>query len=98
MSLNALQAVIDNRSIGNKELQDLIRDLQKNIGTALNVLASPLSVAADKNERLVTLYLTLNEVGQTLFHSGKVDNFSVVRAKYSRLSTWTSLQARRASE
>lgn len=86
VSLNALQAVIDNRSIGNKELQDIIRDLQKNIGTALQTLASPLSVAAEKSERLVTLYLTLNEVGQTLFHSGKVDNFSVVRAKYSRLS------------
>ncbi len=86
VSLYALQSVIDNRSIGNKELQDIIGDLQKNIGTALQALASPLSVAADKSERLVTLYLTLNEVGQTLFHSGKVDNFSVVRAKYSRLS------------
>ena len=86
VSLNALQSVIDNRSIGNKELQDIIRDLQKNIGSALQSLASPLSVAAEKSERLVTLYLTLNEVGQTLFHSGKVDNFSVVRAKYSRLS------------
>ena len=86
VSLNALQAVIDNRSIGNKELQDIIRDLQKYIGTALQALAAPLSVAAEKSERLVTLYLTLNEVGQTLFHSGKVDNFSVVRAKYSRLS------------
>jgi hypothetical protein len=86
VSLNALQSVIDNRSIGNKELQDIIGDLQKNIGTALQALASPLSVAAEKSERLVTLYLTLNEVGQTLFHSGKVDNFSVVRAKYSRLS------------
>lgn len=86
VSLNALQAVIDNRSIGNKELQDIIRDLQKNISTALQALASPLSMAAEKSERLVTLYLTLNEVGQTLFHSGKVDNFSVVRAKYSRLS------------
>ena len=86
VSLNALQAVIDNRSIGNKELQDIVRDLQKNIGTSLQALASPLSVAAEKSERLVTLYLTLNEVGQTLFHSGKVDNFSVVRAKYSRLS------------
>jgi hypothetical protein len=52
----------------------------------LQTLASPLSVAAEKSERLVTLYLTLNEVGQTLVHSGKVDNFSVVRAKYSRLS------------
>lgn len=86
VSLNALQSVIDNRSIGNKELHDIIGDLQKNIGTALQALASPLSVAAEKSERLVTLYLTLNEVGQTLFHSGKVDNFSVVRAKYSRLS------------
>jgi hypothetical protein len=86
ISLNALQSVIDNRSIGNKELQDIIGDLQKNIGSALQALASPLSVAAEKSERLVTLYLTLNEVGQTLFHSGKVDNFSVVRAKYSRLS------------
>lgn len=86
VSLSALQAVIDNRSIGSKELQDIIRDLQKNIDTALQALASPLSVAAEKSERLVTLYLTLNEVGQTLFHSGKVDNFSVVRAKYSRLS------------
>lgn len=86
VSLNALQSVIDNRSIGNKELHDIISDLQKNIGTALQALASPLSVAAEKSERLVTLYLTLNEVGQTLFHSGKVDNFSVVRAKYSRLS------------
>jgi hypothetical protein len=86
VSLNALQSVIDNRSIGNKELHDIIGDLQKNIGTALQTLASPLSVAAEKSERLVTLYLTLNEVGQTLVHSGKVDNFSVVRAKYSRLS------------
>ncbi len=86
VSLNALQSVIDNRSIGNKELHDIIGDLQKNIGIALQALASPLSVAAEKSERLVTLYLTLNEVGQTLFHSGKVDNFSVVRAKYSRLS------------
>ncbi len=86
VSLSALQAVIDNRSIGNKELQDIIRDLQKNIATALQTLASPLSVATEKSERLVTLYLTLNEVGQTLFHSGKADNFSVVRAKYSRLS------------
>ena len=86
VSLNALQSVIDNRSIGNKELHDIIGDLQKNIGSALQALASPLSVAAEKSERLVTLYLTLNEVGQTLYHSGKVDNFSVVRAKYSRLS------------
>ncbi len=86
VSLNALQSVIENRSIGNKELQDIIGDLQKNTAISLQTLASPLSVAAQKSDRLVTLYLTLNEVGQTLYHSGKVDNFSVVRAKYSRLS------------
>jgi hypothetical protein len=86
ISLNALQSVIDNRSIGNKELADIMGDMQKNVGTAMATLASPLSVAAEKTERLITLYLALNEVGQTLLHSGKVDNFSVVRAKYSRLS------------
>ncbi len=88
VSLNALQSVIENRSIGNKELHDIIGDLQKNIGIALQTLAAPLSVAGEKSDRLVTLYLTLNEVGQTLYHSGKVDNFSVVRAKYARLSNF----------
>lgn len=86
VSLNALQSVIDNRSIGTKELSDIMGDLQRDPAKAIYALASPLSVAADKSERLVTLYLTLNEVGQTLYHSGKVDNFSVVRAKYSRLT------------
>jgi hypothetical protein len=86
VSLNALQSVIDNRSIGTKELSDIMNDLQKDPARAIQTLASPLSVAAEKTERLVTLYLTLNEVGQTLYHSGKVENFSVVRAKYSRLS------------
>lgn len=85
-SLNALQAVIDNRSIGTKELSDIVDDLQKNIAEALNTLANPMSAISGKSERLTTLYLTLNEIAQTLHHSGKVDNFSVLRAKYTRLS------------
>ncbi len=86
VSLNALQSVIENRSIGNKELSDIITDLQQHLPTALATLASPLSQAAEKSERLITLYLALNEVGQTIVHSGMVGNFGIVRAKYSRFS------------
>lgn len=91
VNLLALQGVIDNRSIGTKELQDLLDDLQSNTREAVEHLASPIRAAGCKSERLATLYLTLNEIGQRLVEAGTVDNFSVVRAKYAMLTRGTDL-------
>ena len=42
--------------------------------------------ASGKSPRVAALYLTLNEVAQKFGETGKVDNFSVVRAKFSKLT------------
>ncbi len=85
-SLQALDAVVSNRTIGDKELRDLLSDLRADPLRALECLASPMLAAGGKSPRVAALYLTLNEVSQKLAASGAVDNFSVVRAKYSRLT------------
>ncbi len=85
-ALHAIEAVIHNRTIGNRELADLMQDLKANVLQALDYLASPMLAAAGKSPRVAALYLTLNEVSQKLTSSGTVDNFSVVRAKYSKLT------------
>ena len=85
-TLQALDAVIANRSIGNKELSDLLDDLQANAPRALELLASPMLAASGKSPRVAALYLTLNEVAQKFGETGKVDNFSLVRAKFSKLT------------
>ncbi len=85
-TLQALDAVISNRSIGNRELSDLLGDLQANAPRALELLASPMMAAGGKSPRVAALYLTLNEVAQKFSETGKVDNFSVVRAKFSKLT------------
>lgn len=85
-TLQAIQAVIDNRSIGNKELADLVTDLQSDVQQTVEVLASPMMAAGKKSDRLAALYLTLNEMSQKLQTTGTVDNFSVVRAKYAKLT------------
>lgn len=85
-TLQAMEAVVANRSIGNKELSDLIGDLQSNYQQSINYLAIPMMAAAGKSPRLAALYLTLNEISEKLSATGTVDNFSVVRAKYSKLT------------
>lgn len=85
-ALHAIEAVIHNRTIGNRELSDLMQDLKANAFQALEYLASPMMAAAGKSPRVAALYLTLNEVSQKLATIGTVDNFSVVRAKYSKLT------------
>ncbi len=85
-TLRAIEAVVANRSIGNKELSDLIGDLQANYQQSIDYLAAPMMAAAGKNPRLASLYLTLNEIAEKLTSTGTVDNFSVVRAKYSKLT------------
>jgi hypothetical protein len=86
-TLQAIQAVVDNRSIGTKELGDLLTDLQSHHQQAMETLASPMMAAASKGPRLAALYLTLNEMSQKLGATGTVDNFSVVRAKYAKLTS-----------
>lgn len=85
-ALQAIEAVIHNRTIGNRELADLMQDLKANALQALDYLASPMMAAAGKSPRVAALYLTLNEVSQKLATTGTADNFSVVRAKYSKLT------------
>lgn len=85
-SLQAIDAVVSNRTIGDKELRDLVADLRAEPLQALTCLASPMLAAGGKSPRVAALYLTLNEVSQKLSGIGAVDNFSVVRAKYSRLT------------
>ncbi len=85
-ALQAIEAVIHNRTIGNRELADLLLDLKANALQALDYLASPMMAAAGKSPRVAALYLTLNEVSQKLATTGTADNFSVVRAKYSKLT------------
>ncbi|MEM7476301.1 MAG: hypothetical protein AAF483_15005 [Planctomycetota bacterium] len=85
-ALQALTAVVQNRSIGNKEFGDLVGDIQANYGSAMQVLSAPIMAAGGKSPRLASLYMTLNEITETYSSSGKADNFSVVRAKYSRLT------------
>lgn len=85
-SLQAIAAVISNRTIGDKEQGDLLDDLRTEPLRALERLASPMMAAVGKGPRVAALYLTLNEVSQKLSSTGAVDNFSVVRAKYSRLT------------
>lgn len=85
-ALLAIDGVVQNRSIGNREFSDLVADLRSQPELALGKLASPIRAAGGGNARLAALYMTLNEVAQTLAATGKSDNFSVVRAKYSRLT------------
>lgn len=85
-ALQAIAAVISNRTIGDKEQSDLLDDLRTDPLRALERLASPMMAAVGKSPRVAALYLTLNEVSQKLSSTGAVDNFSVVRAKYSRLT------------
>ena len=85
-ALQAIEAVINNRTIGNRELSDLMTDLKANPKQALDYLASPMMAAAGKSPRVAALYLTLNEVSQKLAETGTVENFSVVRARYSKLT------------
>lgn len=85
-SLLAIDAVVANRSIGTKELSDLVSDLQANYKDSIHLLASPMMAAAGKTPRLASLYLTLNEVSEKLASVGTADNFSVVRAKYAKLT------------
>ena len=85
-SLYAIESVVNNRTIGTRELSDLLADLQAHPMQALETLGSPMMAAAAKGPRVAALYLTLNEVSQKLGANGTVDNFSVVRAKYSKLT------------
>ncbi len=85
-SLRAIDAVVANRSIGNRELSDLVDDLRTNVHESLDLLSSPMMAAGSKNPRLAALYLTLCEVSEKLDAIGTVDNFSVVRAKYAKLT------------
>lgn len=87
-SIQAIDAVVSNRSIGNKEFSDLVSDLQANVSNAIEYLATPILAAAGKSPRLASLYMTLNEISETFGSSGKADNFSVVRAKYSALTNF----------
>lgn len=86
IALQAIDAVIGNRTIGNKEISDLVDDLQANVQQALEYLAVPIMAAAGKSPRLASLYLTLNEVSEKLANTGGVENFSVLRAKYSAIT------------
>ena len=85
-ALQAIAAVVQNRSIGNKEFSDLVGDIQQDWSNSIQTLATPIMAAGGKSARLASLYMTLNEIAETYASSGKVDNFSVVRAKYSRLT------------
>lgn len=87
-TLRAIDAVVQNRTIGNKEFVDLVSDLQENVDDAIDYLATPIMAAAGKSPRLASLYMTLNEISETFAASGKADNFSVVRAKYSALTNF----------
>jgi len=85
-ALLAIEAVMQNRSIGNKELSDLLDDMQTNPSQALHALANPMMAVRGKSPRLAALYMTLNEVAQTYVETGRAQNFSVVRAKYAALA------------
>ena len=85
-TLQAITSVRENRSIGNKEFSDLVGDMRANYQDALATLANPILSAAGKSPRVASLYMTLNEIAETFASTGKTENFSVVRAKYSRLS------------
>jgi len=85
-ALQALEGVVANRSIGNKEFEDLLGDLHSNAAAALGYLANPIMAGADKTPRLAALYLTLNDVTETWRSTGTIGNFSVVRARYSALT------------
>ena len=85
-TLGALLGVIENRSIGGKELTDLLEDLQADPSAALQTLASPLMSLSGKSQRLASLYLTLNDISETLRSTRTCGNFSVVRARYSAMS------------
>jgi hypothetical protein len=85
-ALNALLGVIENRSIGGKELSDLMDDLRADPPASLRTLARPLMSLSNKSQRLASLYLTLNDITEAFRSSGNFGNFSVVRARYSVLS------------
>lgn len=85
-ALLAIDAVVQNRSIGNREFGDLVTDCRDNVQDCIRYLAAPIMAAKGKSARLASLYMTLNEISETYASTGKVDNFSVVRAKYSRLT------------
>lgn len=87
-SIQAIDAVVQNRSIGNKEFSDLIGDMRANTEGVMVYLSSPIMAAAGKTPRLAALYMTLNEIKESYASTGKADNFSVVRAKYSALTNF----------
>lgn len=85
-ALDALLGVMDNRSIGSKELSDLLGDMQRSPAEALVTLANPLMTLAGKSPRLASLYLTLNDITETFRSTGVYGNFSVVRARYAAMT------------
>ncbi len=85
-ALDALLGVMDNRSIGSKELSDLLDDMQRSPAEALATLANPLMTLAGKSPRLASLYLTLNDITETFRSTGVYGNFSVVRARYAAMT------------
>lgn len=85
-ALQALEGVVGNRSIGNKEFEDLLGDLHAHADSALGYLANPIMAGAGKTPRLAALYLTLNDVTETWRSTGTISNFSVIRARYSALT------------
>lgn len=87
-AIHAVEAVLQNRSIGNKEFSDLVEDMRQNNADVINYLSNPIMAAAGKSPRLASLYMTLNEISETYAATGKADNFSVIRAKYSALTNF----------
>lgn len=87
-TLRAIDAVLQNRTIGNKEFVDLVADLRANVEDSIDYLALPIMAASGKSPRMASLYMTLNEISESFAASGKADNFSVVRAKYSALTNF----------
>lgn len=87
-SIQAIDAVVQNRSIGNKEFSDLVGDMRANSQNVMGYLSNPIMATPGKSPRLAALYMTLNEIKESYASSGKADNFSVVRAKYSALTNF----------
>lgn len=85
-SIVVLELAQSDQSIGKREWDDLIRDIQTKLPDSIDALARPLEAATRQSDRLAKLYLALYEESQILLTTGQISNFGLTRASYSNLS------------
>ena len=65
---------------------DLIHDIQGHLPAGVAYLEFPSRTAVSKSDRLCKLYLTLNHEREEFTRTGRIGNFAMTHATYSKRS------------